>query len=172
MKTIKIFSFFFLASLALTSCKKDDDGGEDPSANEGTLTASVDGNSFTSLEIATVANEVSANGNTTITIQGSDASGKGIILIINGFDGTGTYELRDDNVFIVANYVEANVSNPTATQTWTAPYQDSGVVGQIQISAKTATNIQGTFNFDAQNPNDSTIKNITNGSFNMDLVQN
>lgn len=172
MKTIKFLSLFLFASLIITSCKKDDDGGDDSTAAAGTITAKVNGTTFTSIELATTANQVTAQGVTTITIQGSDASGKGIVMIINAFDGVGTYEITDSNVFTSATYLEANVNNPTNSQTWTAPFQDSGVVGQIQISNKTDTNIQGTFNFTAKNSNDQSERNITEGSFNMNLVQN
>ncbi|WP_432411703.1 DUF6252 family protein [Rasiella sp. SM2506] len=173
MKILKNVLLVFLMSLAIMSCKKDDDGGDDPQGGEGTLTAKVNGSNFSSLEIATTANQSGGGTNVTVTIQGSDADGKGIFLIINAFDGVGTYEITDENVFITANYIEANVSNPANSQTWNAPYTDSGVVGEIKISETTDTTIKGTFNFNAKNVNgDQSIKNITEGSFTMDLKQN
>lgn len=173
MKTIKFLSVFLFISIALVSCNKsDDDGGDGGGAPEGTMTAKINGSSFTSMEIATTANEVTAGGSTTITIQGSDADGKGMVLIINTYDGTGTYTISDDNVFTSASYVEANVSNPQASQTWQAPFQDSGVVGEIKIAEKTDSNIKGTFNFEAKNSNDGSMRNVTEGSFNMGIMQN
>jgi len=168
MKTLKNLILVLLVSLAVTACsKKDDDGGDGGTAGSGEVTAKVDGSSFSSLEIASTAS-ISSGGNTVVTLQGSDASGKGIIIIINPFDGVGTYEIGDSSVFTLATYVEANASNPQNSQTWSAPYEDSGVVGEINVSEKTDTNIKGTFNFKAKNVNgDQSIKNITNGSFNL-----
>ncbi|RMA57250.1 DUF6252 family protein [Ulvibacter antarcticus] len=157
-------------TVLFTSCKKDDDGGGGGDAGSGTVIAKVNGNSFASMEIASTASQSSGGSTTTITLQGSDASGKGIFVIINGFDGTGSYEFSDSNVFVTATYVEANVSNPTNSQTWSAPYENSGVVGEVNISEKTATNIKGTFNFNAKNVNgDGSVVNITEGSFNLDF---
>ncbi|MEZ4874144.1 MAG: DUF6252 family protein [Flavobacteriaceae bacterium] len=173
MKSIKILSFFLFVSLVLVSCKKDDDGGGDPQAASGTLTAKVNGTSFTSLEIATTANEVTGNGVTTITIQGSDANGKGVVMIINGYSGVGSYEISDSNtIFNTATYIEANISNPANSQSWMAPFQNSGVAGEINISEKNDTTIKGTFSFEAKNANDNSTKSITEGSFNMNLMQN
>ena len=70
---------------------------------------------------------------------------------------------------LVSLAVEANINNPMNSQTWSAPYQDSGVVGEVKISEKTDTKIKGTFNFKAKNSNDQSIKNITEGSFNLDF---
>jgi hypothetical protein len=170
MKTFKnLFLVFFVAlAVSVTSCKKDDDGGSGGNAGAGTIAARVNGNDFSSLEIASTASQATGSNGTTITLQGSDASGKGIFLIINGFDGTGTYELSDSNVFVVATYVEANASNPQNSQTWSAPYDGSGVVGEINISEKTETTIKGTFNFSPKNVNgDQSIKTITDGSFDL-----
>lgn len=172
MKTFKNLTLFILISVLVVSCKKNDDGGDGGTAASGTITAKVDGATFTSMEIATTANQITVNGTTTITIQGSDSSGKGIVMIINGFDGIGTYEINDSNVFISGSYIEADVNNPSNTQTWQAPYENSGVAGEIQVSAKTATNIQGTFNFKCKNSMNGSLKNITEGSFNMDVTQN
>ncbi|PKA82417.1 hypothetical protein ATE92_0546 [Ulvibacter sp. MAR_2010_11] len=167
-KTILILVMAFAATVS--SCKKDDDGGGGGSAGEGTVTAIVNGNSFTSMDIASTASESTSGSNTTITIQGSDASGKGIFLIINGYDDTGSYEISDSNVFITANYVEANAGNPQNSQSWNAPYQASGVVGEINISEKSTTTIKGTFSFKAKNVNgDQSIKDITEGSFNVNF---
>src|SRR5690606_7834201 len=122
-----------------------------------------------SLEMTSIASETNAGGSTTITIQGSDANGKGIFIIINNFDGTGTYEFSDSNVFVNATYVEADINKPMNSQTWSAPYQDSGVVGEVKISEKTDTKIKGTFHFKAKNTEDQSIKNIAEGSFNLNI---
>ncbi len=170
MKTLKKSILVLMAVLAvsLTSCKKDDDGGGGGGgAGEGQVVAKVNGSSFSSLEMASTASITTAGGQTTVTMQGSDVNGKGIYLIINAFDGPGTYELNDNNVFVVATYVEANVQNPMESQTWTAPYENSGAIGEIKVSERTDERIKGTFNFKAKNTEDNSIKTITEGSFNL-----
>src|SRR5690606_23470071 len=131
MKTFKksILVLMAVVAVSLTSCKKDDDGGGGGGAGSGTVVAKVGGSNFKSMEMASTASITTGGGSTTVTIQGSDANGKGIFIIINNFDGTGTYEFTDSNVFVTATYVEANINNPMNSQTWSAPYQDSGVVG-------------------------------------------
>src|SRR5690606_28357350 len=172
MKTFKksILVLMAVVAVSLTSCKKDDDGGGGGGAGSGTVVAKVGGSNFKSMEMASTASITTGGGSTTVTIQGSDANGKGIFIIINNFDGTGTYEFTDSNVFVTATYVEANINNPMNSQTWSAPYQDSGVVGEVNVSEKTDTKIKGTFNFMAKNVNgDNSIKNITEGSFNLNF---
>jgi len=168
MKTLRFLSLILMVSLAVVSCKKDDDGGDGGTTANGTVSAKVDGASFTSQPAFTVANTITANGITTVTIQGSDNSGKGIVLVINGFEGTGTYDIGGGaNVFVTGSYIEANASNPTASQSWMAPF-DATVAGEIQFSESTATKVKGTFSFTAKNTQDNSIKNITEGSFNID----
>ncbi|MBT0606679.1 DUF6252 family protein [Aequorivita echinoideorum] len=172
MKTFKKTFLVLMAVVAvsLTSCKKDDDGGDGGGAGEGTMTANVSGSgSFTSMEIATVATETTQAGVTTIRVQGSNAEGRAIVLTISPYEGTGTYEISENSVFTFATYSETDVNNPLDTQFWNAPYENSGVVGEIQISEKTDTNIKGTFNFLGKNPDNGSEKSITDGSFNVNF---
>lgn len=171
MKTLNktILVLMAVIAVSLTSCKKDDDGGGDGGggqAGSGQIIAKVNGNNFTSMEIASKATLASG----TLILQGSDASGKGIFITMNNYDGVGTYEFSDSNVFTVGTYIETDINNPQNSKTWTAPYEGSGVVGEIRISEKTDTNIKGTFNFTGKNVNgDNSLKNITDGSFNLNF---
>lgn len=170
MKTLKNFAKFgFLALfLSLSSCSSDEGGGGGVAA-EGTITANVAGSTFTSMELATIANRVNAGGSTIVTIQGSDATGKAINLIINGATQTGTYDIGGENLIaVVGTYIETNIQNPQASKTYVAPYEDGGVAGSITISEMTDTKIVGTFNFTGKNQNDQNdSKAITNGAFNV-----
>ncbi|MCX7548750.1 DUF6252 family protein [Xanthomarina sp. F1114] len=172
MKTLKHLTLLLMcfSLVTLSSCSDDDDGGDagGGAAASGTITAKVNGASFTSMEITSTATKVSGGGQTTLTMQGNTES-QAISMVINGYDGVGTYTLSDDNVFRNASYVEPNVSNPLNTQTWNAPYQDSGVIGEIKISEDTDSNIKGTFNFVGKNSNDDTIKEVTEGAFNLSV---
>lgn len=173
MKNLKqIMLLVMVVSLTnLTSCSKDDDGGSGGGAASGTIKAKVNGSQFTSLEMTSFANLTSGGGQTTLVMQGNTSS-QAINMIINGYDGVGTYELSDSNVFITASYIEPNVSDPLNSQTWSAPFQDSGVVGEIKIAEQSDTTIKGTFHFTCKNANDDSTKNITDGSFNLELMNN
>ncbi len=166
MKTFNKTVLVLLAVVAIsfTSCKKDDNGGGGGSAGAGTVAAKINGNGFNSMELASRATLSSG----TLILQGSDATGKGIVITMYNYDGVGTYEFSDSNVFLVGTYIETDVNNPQNSKTWTAPYEGSGVVGEIKISEKTDTNIKGTFNFTGKNVNgDNSLRNITDGSFDL-----
>lgn len=154
--------------ISITACKSDDDGG-DPAASggaSGVITAKVDGVSFQSLEITSTASQVTAGPNTSISLQGNTAS-QAISMGISAFAGVGTYEITDSNIFVNAGYVEPNVSDPTNSPTWNAPYQNSGVIGEIKVSENSADRIKGTFKFKVKNANDDSVKNITEGTFDL-----
>ncbi|WP_250434651.1 DUF6252 family protein [Hanstruepera flava] len=172
MRTLKQIMLFamVLGAFSFSSCSSDDDGGNpaDTTAGSGTITAKIDGSSFTSLEMTSIANKVTAGGQSTLVIQGNTQS-QAFQFTINAYDGVGTYEFTDANVFRIASYIEPNVSNPANTQTWSAPYENSGVAGEISISEETDSNIKGTFFFTGKNSNDNSTKSITEGSFNLTL---
>ncbi|MFN3753474.1 DUF6252 family protein [Flavobacterium sp.] len=177
MKTIKQFGIVLTMALAtlLTSCSgSDDGGGGGGSASLGQLKAKVGGSNFTSMNLATFATKQVIGTTTTIIIQGSDASGKAIQLILNGTNGAaGTFEISDTaNISAIASYSEVNINNPMASQTWAAPYDSSGAVGSITISEITDTNVKGTFNFTGKNQNGTDTKAITNGAFNINFTTN
>lgn len=167
MKNLKQFMLFLMIGslVTLSGCSSSDDGGNGGNAAEGTITAKVDGASFTSLEIASTATLVSAT--STLILQGSDADGKGFLITINGYAGPGTYNIDGNAIgFSVAVYLEADVSNPANMQTWQAPYNTS-VNGTISVSEETSDNVKGTFEFTGQNASDNSQKVISEGSFNL-----
>jgi hypothetical protein len=176
MKTIKQFGIVFALTLTtlLSSCSSSDGGGGGGSAALGTLKAKVAGSNFTSMSAATFATKQVVGGTTTIIIQGSDASGKAVQLILNGTDGTaGTFEISDTaGISAIASYIEANISNPMASQTWAAPYDGSGAAGSITISEITDTNVKGTFTFTGKIQNGTDTKAITDGAFNINFTSN
>lgn len=177
MKLIKQFGIVLTIALAilLTSCSgSDDGGGGGGSASLGTLKAKIGGSNFTSMSAATFATKQVVGGTTTIIIQGSDASGKAIQLMLNGTDGNaGTFEISETaNIAAIASYIEANVSNPMASQTWAAPYENAGTAGSITISEITDTNVKGNFTFTGKNQDGTDTKQITNGAFNINFTSN
>ncbi|MGF1554636.1 DUF6252 family protein [Paucihalobacter sp.] len=174
MKQIHQFMFIIIAisALSFTSCSSDDDGGGNGAPTSGIVTAKIDGANFSSLEITSVANKVNASSTSTLTVQGNDASGKTIALVINGYAGEGSYDIGGPNsVAVVGSYVEVNINNPQDTQTWQAPY-DSAVVGSITITEEGTGSITGNFEYTAKNPQDDSVKTITEGAFNVSLTIN
>ncbi|RMB56502.1 hypothetical protein EAX61_13900 [Dokdonia sinensis] len=172
MKTLKFLMVAFIATtvLSLQSCKSDDDGGDAGSASNGTVTASVDGASYTSDAMGTSVSQVTANGMTTTLITSNEfSSSRNITLTLQGVDAEGTYIIGGGaNISIVASYIEANASNPTDTQIWSAPF-DENASGEVNIVTITDSKIEGTFEFTARNPDDESTVSVTNGSFNLDL---
>lgn len=173
MKTFSktILVLMAVIAVSLTSCKKDDDGGGGGSTGgEGIVSAKVDGNSFSSLEATSFAVITSQSGFSALNVQGNDANGRAISLQISGFDGVGTYEITDSNVFSLVSYMEIDINNPTNAETWFAPYENSGAIGEVKVSERTDTRVKGTFSFKAKNQNgDQSIKNITDGTFDVKI---
>ncbi len=178
MKTsVKKITLLFIATVISSfalSCSSSDDGGGGGSAAEGTITAKVDGTSVTTLEMVTFATQVG----TVLQMQGNTGgtSSKAFVFNLMGFEGVGTYKIGGDDLeFLAANasYVETEVdlSNPMApeTNTWFAPYTDEEV-GEIKVSEYVEGDyIKGTFHFKAKRTEGDDIKNITNGSFNVNF---
>jgi hypothetical protein len=169
---LMITAMFMFFCIGTTSCSDDDEGGSAGTAASGTVTAKVDGANFQSNEMLSSGNLVTQGPTDSMTLQGTDNSGKGFNFVINGYDGVGTYTFGGSSLgFIVGNYIEANASNPTASQTWTAPYDDDSIRGEINISTDSGDNVTGTFEFTAKNSNgDGSIKTITEGSFDLDYT--
>lgn len=170
-------NFLFIGALFLflifsTSCSSDDDGGSGGNAAAGTVTAKIDGANFQSNTMLSTANKVTQGAADVMTLQGTDNSGKGFNFAINGYEGEGTYTFGGASLgFIVGNYIEANASDPLNSQTWTAPYDNEDIRGEISISSDSGDNVKGTFEFTCKNFNgDGSIKTITEGSFDLDVT--
>lgn len=171
MKTFKksILVLMAVMAVSLTSCKKDDDGGGSGGAASGTVKAKVAGSNYTSDATLTSANRIESNGSSSVIITANTLNGKNITLsIMGGFQGVGSYNIGGGaNVFGNASYTEVNISNPTDSETWVAPFDES-VAGEINVSEVSDTKIKGTFNFRGKNE-DGSFKEITEGSFNVDF---
>ncbi len=167
MKNFKTLMLFIMIGslVTLVGCSSDDDGGDGGNAGAGTMTAKVDGTTVTSIELASQATLVAST--STLILQGTDANGIGFVITINGYTGTGTYNIDGNTTgFSVAIYIETDVSNPSNTQSWQAPYNTS-INGSVSVSEETSDNVKGTFEFTGKNANDNSQKVITDGSFNL-----
>ena len=176
MKTQFFKSSLILLSLVFglltTACSSDDGSGSGGNTPPGTMSANIDGNNYQSSEMLSSANKVNngIDGSEALTLLGNTDEGKTISINILNYDGVGTYDIGGDNsIAVTASYIEVNISNPTDSQTWQAPF-DETVSGSISVSSDENNNVQGTFEFTAQNSIDDSIKEITAGSFNMDYT--
>lgn len=159
----------------MSSCSSDSDGGGGgATAALGTVKAKVGGSNFTSMEMATTAQRISAGGVHMISIQGTFAntsSSKTIQIVLNGLTSanqTGTFEISQDmTITTVASYTEMPISNPMNAIVWAAPYDGSGVAGSVTITENTDTGIKGTFNFTGKNQDGTDTKQVTDGAFNV-----
>lgn len=171
MKNSYLFLFMIITIGLITfSCKSDDDGGGGGSAAEGTITAKVNGSNFGSESMMTSGQFINAGGTSTLSIIGTNMEGKAISFTAVGVSETGTYQIGGGaNISIAASYTETSISNPMNSQVWQAPF-DETVAGEISFSELSSTKAVGTFSFQCKNVNgDGSIKNITEGSFNVNL---
>jgi hypothetical protein len=167
MKTIKHFSFAIVLALTtiLSSCSSSDDGGGGGTAAAGTIKAKAGSTNFISMTAATFAMQQGGM----LIIQGSDASGKAIQLMLTGVTAAGTYEISDTaGISVIGSYTEVNL-NTMSSVTWAAPFENSGEVGSITITEITDTTVKGNFTFTGKNQNGSDTKNVTNGAFNVNF---
>ncbi|MAM19319.1 MAG: DUF6252 family protein [Christiangramia sp.] len=171
MKTVKlhlkVFAFFLLISVALTSCSGDDENGAGDGG--GKMTAKIEGKDFESFAISSNAVKSSSNGGTMLFLQGTNSDGIGITMTIMGYDGEGTYQFGPvTSNFNTASYTETNISNPMNTQVWSASY-DTSSSGSVTISEETDSGVKGTFQFKGKNGNDDSIKTISGGEFDLNF---
>lgn len=191
MKTIKQIGFLFLAtaisSFTLSCSSESSDGGGGGSAEVGTIVAKVGGANFKSMEMATSGALVSVGeGKYVVSLTGVEMSmtgggSKSISLYMNGIDlEPKSYDVGGDNlVSIVGTYIEMNGTSQQdiTTNAWVAPSEGGDVVGKITISEISTTKIIGTFQFTAQKQDPDSeqwindFKEVTNGAFNIELVQ-
>jgi hypothetical protein len=169
MKRTHFMLALLFTSLLFTSCKSDDDGGDDPQGGEGTFKAQVDGNSFEGIN-GTVVARVTNNGNA-IAISGGTNDAENLQMIITAFDGEGTYQLGMINIGSYAFLPDPSNPDPTTVVTYTTINGTSNN-GEVNISSYDGDNVRGTFSFTAFNPNNTSESvSVTNGEFNIEVTE-
>jgi len=172
MKTLKILSLFLLSSIALVSCKKDDDGGGDPQAAAGTMTAKVDGANFQSLEGTAMAQETNASGVRVLAVSAGTVDSENLQVIIQNFEGEGTYDINFLNVGTYSYLPDPSNPDPNTVVIYSS-VNGTNSVGEISISSYSESNVKGTLSFTGYNLNDaSDTVSVTEGSFDLELTQN
>lgn len=165
MKTITqlSYAFFLFASLALASCSGDDDNGN-PNNNGGGnasgeyVKAKVDGADFASTNAADVVQAIKPMP-TTLSVQGSNNTGEFIQIMINNYNGAGTYTLNE----MQSGYIQYGALNPQGTY---SSIMGDGASGEVTVTSDNGSTVEGTFHFVGKlvGEGDGT-KNVTEGKF-------
>lgn len=166
MKTLRktIYLSFVCLAMVFASCSSDDDNNDDNGGNggnggngtsTGTLTATVDGASYSSDPAFTQIQII----NGVLAITGPKAQ-ETIQFNVTSFDGTGTYAVSPTTV---ASYGITTDPNDPINSTTTYV----GIsTGELVITEDTGSNMKGTFSFVGVNPlNPGDTVNVTNGAF-------
>ena len=172
MKTLKILSLFLLASMVLVSCKKDDDGGDEPQAAAGTMTAKVDGANFQSLEGTAMAQETNNSGVRVLAVSAGTVDSENLQVIIQNFEGEATYDINFLNVGTYSYLPDPSNPDPSTVVIYSS-VNGTNSAGEISISSYSESNVKGTLSFTGYNLNDaSDTVSVTEGSFDLELTQN
>jgi hypothetical protein len=147
-------------TLVLVACGGDDDGGlmepETPATGpaNGTMTATVDGNSWTAIQIVVVRTS------SVVSVAGGSSAAEALAIAWQD-QGIGTY--------IIGGTPIATANMNDGGNVWSA----SGVQGSgsVTITAISATSVSGTFTFTAviQGAGSPETRTATNGAFTVDF---
>ncbi|MGB3591843.1 MAG: DUF6252 family protein [Nonlabens sp.] len=180
MKTLKKSKFILVmlvvvAITAMTSCTSDDDAGGDPAAavaGAGQIVATIDGSVYQSLAAGTTANITNNNGTEFLQITSVNLGGEAVtITVIRPTIETAAYDF-DSNLNITATITYTRIDAGTfESDSFVAPFMDSGDVGTITITELTSNNIRGTFNAMMSNQDTNQIIDVTGGSFDIPVTR-
>lgn len=161
MKLFRPTALAFLSLLFLFSCNKNDDnnngGGEGQPIASTSFTAKIDGNNF--------AGDSSIGylpqGFNALFLQSVDGEARAFEIAIYDFDGEGTYPFSSSS----ESFAGYTSDTSSVNSSYTTQSENGG--GSITVSEYNTTDsiISGTFSFIAQNLDDETTVDITEGSF-------
>lgn len=175
MKTFNKTILVLLAVLAVsfTSCKKDDDGGDDPQGGTGTFSAKVDGSNFSGMQ-GTVMAQLTNNGNgQVLAVTGGTMESENLQMIIQNFDGEGTYNLNFLNIGTYSYLPDPSNPDPNTIVLYTTVGDGLSDNGTISISSFDGNTVKGTFSFTGYNIDDeSDTVDVTEGQFNVEVTNN
>ncbi|MCG2418518.1 hypothetical protein K8089_05740 [Aequorivita sp. F47161] len=175
MKTFNKTILVLMAVLAvsLTSCKKDDDGGDDPQGGTGTFSAKVDGDSFSGIQGTVVAQLTNSGSTQVLAVSGGTMDSENLQMIIQNFDGEGTYNLNFMNIGTYSYLPDPGNPDPNTVVIYTTVGDGQGNNGTISISSFDGNTVKGTFSFTGINLNDnSDTVSVTEGQFNIEVTNN
>ncbi len=152
---------FFIAFMACTpEDGQDSSGGTEEFSGEvagvGSISASKDFDTISGTKIT-------AAGTSIVMMQGTDNSGKGFMLRISTYNGTGTYDLGFTNIANTATFIEGTAVG----QQYSTAFQ--GTSGKITVTVDDGKRLEGTFDFVGKVNNTSASRTVTNGKFKVNL---
>ena len=146
----KYFGILFIAlAIAGVSCKKDSDNPTGGSG--GVFKATIDG------QVRSTSNPTFALNSGMLNISGAFASGGMMSITVQNFTAPGTFTIGGGNMHMGMYWPSARSNDQ---------YVASGILGTgtITVTAYSANNVKGTFNFTGYN-NAQQSKAVTNGEF-------
>lgn len=173
MKTLKKSILLLMAVMAvnLTSCKKDDDGGEDPQGGVGTFSAKVDGNSFSGMQGTVTARVTNSGAGQALAVSGGTSQSENLQMIITSFDGEGTYDLNFINIGTYSYLPDPGNPDPNTVVVYSTVGTGNGNNGTLKVSSYDGNTIKGTFSFTGYNlDNTSQSVSVTDGQFNIEVT--
>lgn len=160
MKIFKFAFFSLMLATSLLSCKKDSNNNS--ATGNGTMTAKVDGASFTAGLAVTAT--ITATTPKVCAFAGTGSDGQ-ININLGNYTGPGTYSIGSSSPTNAAIY--------TLTASPFTAYSANMVLGSgtVTITSDTGGYLEGTFSFSASNNSGGTMvtKNVTDGSFRIKL---
>jgi len=172
-RTLLFFALALLTtSVLLTGCKKDENpadggsGGGNTQTGAGTMSAKIDGQSWSSTSIpgSPIPGAYAVYTGNLLTITGSQVQGTSAtflnITILN-VTGTGEFRLGSDSGQGAGTY------GTSANEQWTTTETETGTVKITKFDTQNKI-VSGTFSFKCKNPNPSAtpqIRDITDGRF-------
>lgn len=160
LRKVALLGFF----VAFMACSSDD--GQDPQgvAEEFVAEVSGQGTISASKDYDTVSGtKISAGGVNVVVLQGTDNSGKGFMLRLSTYDGTGTYDLGFTNIANTATFIGGTALG----EQYSTAYQ--GTSGSIVVTSDDGKRLEGTFEFVGKVNNTSSAVTVTNGKFKVNL---
>jgi len=170
-RTLLFFALALLTtSVLLTGCKKDENpadggsGGGNTQTGAGTMSAKIDGQSWSSTSIPGLPGAYATYTGNILTITGSQLQGTSAtflnITIVN-VTGTGEFRLGTDSAQGVGTYGTSGTSDGQ----WTTTDTETGTVRITKLDTQNKI-VSGTFSFRCRSTNATPeIRNITDGRF-------
>jgi len=177
-KTHFLLAIFMLtSSLLVTACNRGSsdnpaDSGGGTATGSGTMSATVDGQSWTATSGTVFATYTPTTEGNALSVVGSQVqatSASTFTITINNVRGTGEFRLGLPGVGGAQGFAGYGIGTGAGSnaQAWVTTITETGTVNITRLDVPNKT-VAGTFSFRCRNPNPNAtpeIRNITNGRF-------
>ena len=128
------------------------------------MTAKVNGANYTAT-LGITARISGSGASQAFAVSGGTEDSENLQIIINGFDGEGTYDISLLNIGTYSYLPDPSNPDPSTVVIYTASS------GELNVSSYDGNTAKGTFNFSAANLNNpSDTVEVTNGEFNIEVT--